>query len=121
MGALGSVFGGGVVSIEAIARRFVAARREARRLKALCASFVCDREAKGEYSPDAHTPRPCWKASYVAPEPETGAGGWDTEIDPDEWCDPCKAREVARLQLRHARRSAAGLLSALTGAVGRAS
>lgn len=111
-----------MTSIESIARNLVAARAEARRLKLLCASLVCLREAAAYEAADntAHTPRPCWKPNWEDYDRETGGGGeWYPDVEPDEWCEPCKAREVARLQLKRERRRAAGLLSALAGAVRR--
>lgn len=117
-------------SIQALAIRYVEARDEHRRLKAERAALYCDHEELTPFDPtkvvlptDIYVPRraqrdACWKGHYeTRGYVDNVHDVWVHDVDPPDWCDPCKARQAIHEQIKPAQRRMAGRMSALIAAV----
>lgn len=106
--------------VETAALSWIRARIERDRLHDERAKFLCVHEpvpqdesldAGGQVAPQQNG-RACWKGHHE-PETEHGGGEWVTERDPDEWCEPCKARQLVHVRYVAARHLTRGRLGAL--------
>lgn len=111
-------------AVEQAAMRWIEARIERDRLEKERDGILCAHEKIVEHSEtglfglppytwEAREGTACWKGHYADEDRHGVDRGWVTHREPEEWCEPCKARQALHERYRKARYLTTGRLGAL--------